>query len=289
MATQSLLALAAAAALLPAASACAAARRVAGAPYAPGVPITDARNESHLIADMVYDDFEVARLVANLSTVYATDLCVWTQQALPSPPAGLQPDGSCEPAPCAWPPLPTVLADVQSLAALGAQAIERMALMDVGAHSFLGSTCGGGSGNAAVLCAADPGSSYCAPGLLAMRTRWAVASNIVKVTAQTLDAVIANYSLWRGSSAWHLPAMTSQIVQRGWGFGGAITIKVLPCAAVPAPLVGTSYGCDAIDPATGRAVYDEAFDAWSEYKEDREWLREAVRRLGEGRRGPAKR
>ena len=193
--------------------------------------MSDAQNESSVIADMVSDDFYVARLVANLSAAYATDLCVWTQQALPSPPTGLQPDGSCAPSPCAWPPLPAVLPDVQSLAALGAQAIARMALMDAGAHSFLGSTCGVGSGNAAVLCAADPGSTYCAPGLLAMRQRWAVASNIVMVTPQTLDAVVANYSLWRGSAAWHLPAMSSAIVQRGWGFGGAISIKVLPFSA----------------------------------------------------------
>jgi hypothetical protein len=32
--------------------------------------------------------------------------------------------------------------EVQMLGALGAQAIQRMLLMDVGAHSFLGSTCG---------------------------------------------------------------------------------------------------------------------------------------------------
>ena len=244
--------------------------------------MSDAQNESSVIADMVSDDFYVARLVANLSAAYATDLCVWTQQALPSPPTGLQPDGSCAPSPCAWPPLPAVLPDVQSLAALGAQAIARMALMDAGAHSFLGSTCGVGSGNAAVLCAADPDSTYCSPGLLAMRQRWAVASNIVKVTPQTLDAVVANYSLWRGSAAWHVPAMSSAIVQRGWGFGGAISIKVLPCAAVPAPLVGASFGCDATDPATGRAVWEEAFDFWSGYKEQRGWLRAAVRGLGGG-------
>ena len=268
--------------LLPrAARACAAAQRLRVAPYAPGVPITDAAGESFGLTDLVADDFALARAVANLSAVLSVRLCYWSQQALPSPPTGLQPGGACEPSPCAWPPLPASADEVDMLTALGAQAIARMTLMDAGAHSFLGSTCGAGSGNAAVACAAHPGSVWCAKGMLAQRTRWAVASNIVEMTPATIDAVIANVTTWRGSAVWHLPAITSLIVQRGWGFGGGITAKIIPCDAVPAPLVGTSFGCDALDPATGATVYDEAFSFWSGYKTTSTGLRAALARLRE--------
>ena len=157
-----------------AARACAAAQRLRDAPFAPGVPVVDAAGESFTITDVVADDFAVARAVANLSAAHATRLCLWTQQVLPSPPTGLQPGGSCEPSPCAWPPLPASADDVGMLMALGAEAIGRMALMDAGAFSFVGSTCGAGSGNADVACAAQPGSVWCEKGMLAQRTRWAV-------------------------------------------------------------------------------------------------------------------
>ena len=106
------------------------------------MPYADAAGESFVITDMPDGDFQLARAVANLSATYKTQLCYWSQQALPPPPTGLQPDGSCDPSPCAWPPLPASVDEVQMLGALGAQAIQRMLLMDVGAHSFLGSTCG---------------------------------------------------------------------------------------------------------------------------------------------------
>ena len=75
--------------------------------------------------------------------------------------------------------------DVQALYALGAQAAARMALMDGQRRAFQGSSCGGGYGNARVACAAQPGSAKCSPAVLAQASRWAVASNILRITPDT--------------------------------------------------------------------------------------------------------
>jgi hypothetical protein len=161
--------------------------------------------------------------------------------------------------------------------ALADQAASRMTAMDASNASFLGSTCGGGSGNARVLCAATPSNPRCSPAVLAQASRWAVASNILKITPDTLPAVIANVTLWRGSADWHTPAMYSPQVIKGWGYGGAISFKVMPCSAIPAPLVaGTAYACDTLDPATGKPAWDEGFSFWSNYKSTSPVLQQQV-------------
>jgi hypothetical protein len=210
----------------------------------------------------------VPRTIANLSAAYNVPLCYWSQQVLPSPPTGFDPStGACAGgAPCTWPLLPARLSDVQTLYALGEQATARMALMDAQRRAFQGSSCGGGSGNARVACAAQPGSPKCSPGVLAQTSRWAVASNILRITPDTLQDVISNVSTWRDGDAWHAPAIGSALVASGWGFGGAISFKTLPCAAIPAPLLATAYGCDELDTTSGRIIWDEAFAFWSEYK-----------------------
>ena len=246
---------------------------------APGVPYLDAAGEAVQIHDLPYDSFAVPRFLANLSAFYATDLCYWSQQVLPSPPTGFDPaTGDCgASSPCAWPETPGSLADVQQMYALAAQAMGRMRAMAEGGASFLGSTCDGGLGNARVLCSALPGSPSCTPGALAQPSRWAVASNILRVTPATLPALVANVSLWRSSSDWHAPAMGSALVAKGWGVGGSITFKAMPCAAIPQPLLTASYDCDAINPASNATVWGEAFAYWSAYHAP-QWLQAEVQR-----------
>jgi hypothetical protein len=280
--------LAALAALLPAAHACAFAG--SGAPLppghpspllgitAPGVPYMDAAGEASVFPHLQYNDWQVPRALANLSTHYGTPLCYLSQQVLPSPPTGFSPaTGACTPSPCAWPALPASPSDVAALLALGSQALSRMRAMAAGSPAFQGSTCAMGAGNLAVFCAtAPPATPACSAGARAQATRWAVASNLLRVTADTLPALIANVTDWRGSQAWHAPAMGSDLVAaRGWGFGGAISFKAMPCADVPAALLGNTFDCQALDPASGKTVWEEAFAWWSEYKAP-QWLREEV-------------
>ena len=59
------------------------------------------------------------------------------------------------------------------------------------------------------------------------------------------------------------------------GTGGGITFKVIPCADVPATLMGVAIDCDTLDPATGANVWDEAFGFWSAYTAP-SWLRAEV-------------
>ena len=244
---------------------------------APGVPYLDAAGEATVYPDMPYSNFLVPRTLANLSAHYNVSLCYWSQQVLPSPPAGFSPaTGGCTPSPCAWPALPSSVADVRALYALGLQAMARMRLMS--GPSFLGSTCGAGSGNVRALCAATPGDARCTAGALAQPNRWAVASNVLRMDPTTLAAVVANVSAWRSSVDWHVPAMASDLAARGWGYGGAISFKAMPCAAIPAPLTADSYDCDALDPSTNRTVWEEAFAFWSEYKSP-PWLAAEVRAL----------
>ena len=234
---------------------------------APGVPYMDAAGEATVFPHLPYSDWLVPRAIANLSAAYNVSLCYWSQQVLPSPPTGFDPStGACGGAPCAWPLLPARASDVQALYALGEQATARMALMDAQRRAFLGSSCGGGYGNARTACAAQPGSAKCSPAVLAQASRWAVASNILRITPDTLQDAIANVTDWRAGGAWHAPAIGSALVASGWGFGGAISFKTLPCAAIPAPLLATAYGCDELDAASGRPVWDEAFEFWSSYK-----------------------
>ena len=240
---------------------------------APGVPYLDgAVGGAHAWVDLPYDDFYIARAVANLSIQYATSLCYISQQVLPSPPTGTDPASGN----CTWPSTATDASDVAAVYGLGTQAMTRMRAMQRGSAAFLGSSCGGGSSNVRALCAADPSNAKCVPALLTQRSEWAVASNILRIDAETLPAVVANVSAWRSSEAWHVPAMTSAQVGKGWSTGGGFSFKVVPCADVPPTLVGVAYDCDLIDPATGLPVWDEAFAWWAAYKAPA-WLREGVR------------
>lgn len=226
---------------------------------APTVPYMDASGEATAWPDLIYQNFSVARYIANLSTFYKTPLCYYSQQVLPSPPTGTLPDGNCtwnEPPPSS---------DVLDLLALATQAISRMQTM-ISWGAFRGSQCGSGSSNIQALCAAYPDSELCVSALLKQTSLWAVASNIVEITEQTLPILIANDTKWRSGADWHVPAMASNLVRKGWGSGGGITFKVIPCSSIPATLIGEAYDCDDIDDSTGRAVWDEAFAWWSEYK-----------------------
>jgi len=291
MRPSTLVAAAAAAALLPLpALACAFARRGGALPAghvaldcpnaAPGVPYLDgAVGEAHAWVDLPYGDFYIARAIANLSAQYATPLCYVSQQVLPSPPTGTDPASGN----CTWPAVAADAADVAAIYGLAAQAMARMRVMQQSGPAFLGSSCGGGASNVRALCAVDPAGAKCVPALLNQRSAWAVASNIVRIDAETLPAVVANDTAWRGSESWHMPAMASAQVEKGWSTGGGISFKVVPCADVPPTLVGAAYDCDLLDPATGQPVWDEAFAWWAAYKAPA-WLREGVRAAVAGAR-----
>ena len=283
--------------LLPSSAACAFSRSglprpaghppLADMPHAPGVPYMDLHNDSHYPYegyDMPSDDWVVPRAIANLSAAYNEPLCYWSQQVLPSPPTGFNPaTGDCAPSPCAW-TSPPAAGDVEQLLALGAQATAAAQLMaDASLRpgatpSFLGAQCGSGAANVEVMCrSVDPRSPVCNATGLRQRSQWAVASNILVMTPGTLGAVQSNVTAWRSAPQLHLPAITSGLVQRGWGAGGGISFKVLPCAAVPEALVGRSFGCNEVDAGTGRLVWDEAFAFWQAYQAPG-WLREGMRR-----------
>ena len=146
-----------------------------------------------------------------------------------------------------------------------------------GVPSFIASQCGAGAANLKVLTEAlDPLNPLCNATGLNQRSEWAVASNILSISPNTLDAVYWNVTAWRTSPSLHIPAMTSTLVSKGWGFGGAISFKVLPCSDVPALLVGHSYGCLEVDSQTGRLVWDEAFAFWQGYQAPA-WVDEGLR------------
>ena len=168
-------------------------------PFAPGVPYADSHNDSHYPYpgyDMPSGDWLIPRLVANLSAQSGTALCYWSQQVLPSPPTGFDPNtGGCTPSPCAW-TTPPPAADVEQLLALGEQASGAMqymidaSLRAGGVPSFVGSQCGSGFSNAQVLCRdVDPQNPICNATGLQQRSEWAVASNILVMAPETLNAV----------------------------------------------------------------------------------------------------
>ena len=168
-------------------------------PFAPGVPYADAHNDSHYPYpgyDLPSGDWLIPRLVANLSAQSGTALCYWSQQVLPSPPTGFDPNtGGCTPSPCAW-TTPPPAADVEQLLALGEQASGAMqymidaSLRAGGVPSFVGSQCGSGFANAQVLCRdVDPQNPICNATGLQQRSEWAVASNILVMAPETLGAV----------------------------------------------------------------------------------------------------
>ena len=65
--------------------------------------------------------------------------------------------------------------------------------------------------------------------------------------------------------------MRSSLVLKGWGTGGAISFRLMPCDDIPLPLRTTAYDCDTVDASTGRPVYDEALAWWLAYDEPA-WL-----------------
>jgi hypothetical protein len=256
-------------------------------PMAPGVPYMDSWNSSVYPwagYDLPSDSWFVPRAIANLSAQHSTALCYWSQQVLPSPPTGFDPStGSCAPSPCAWTTPPSAT-DVKELYVLADQAIGAMqymigvSLRPGGIPAFVGSQCGSGASNIRVLCSVEPKNPICNATGLQQRSEWAVASNILAMTPDTLDAVFNNVTAWRTSGSLHIPAMTSALVSKGWGAGGAISFKVLPCSDVPAPLMGAAYGCNEVDPSSGSLVWDRAFAFWQGYKAPA-WLREGLRAL----------
>ena len=257
-------------------------------PNAPGVPYADLHNQSlypYPGYDMPSASWIIPRTIANLSAQHNATLCYWSQQVLPSPPTGFDPASrTCTPSPCQWASPPSA-ADVRELMELADQAISRMQYMvDVsfapgGVPAFVGSQCGSGYANIRVLCKdVDPANPVCNATGLKQRSEWAVASNILAITPDTLSAVYYNVSAWRTSPELHIPSMTSSLVSKGWGAGGAISFKVLPCSAIPAPLLGHSYGCNQVDTSTGNLVWDEAFAFWQSYQTPT-WLHEALQPL----------
>ena len=97
---------------------------------------------------------------------------------------------------------------------------------------------------------------------------WATASAVFRMTASNAAAVKETVALWRLLPTLHEPAITSPQVQAGWGFGGGITFKFVPCDVIPARFLGGAGGasCHALaassSPAHPLAEFDDAYAFW---------------------------
>jgi len=68
---------------------------------------------------------------------------------------------------------------------------------------------------------------------------------------------------WRTESGGHVPQMTSDLIQGGWGPGGQIISKTVPCGQIPEKYRYQNLGdCDEMGDS-GITIADEAFQVWS--------------------------
>lgn len=86
-----------------------------------------------------------------------------------------------------------------------------------------------------------------------------------KIQGSRIDELKAMLSSWRAdpNGLSHVPQMTSTLVhQRGWGPGGQIISKVVPCSQIPEKFMYQNLAdCDEL--GDSRTLADEAFEVWS--------------------------
>lgn len=250
---------------VPLAVGCAFARTRAGE-FAPECPMLGFNDTALLIPNLEVGNWTIVDVGASLAASTGRDMCYWSMQLLPSPPAGLQANGTCAPSPCVWTGQPA-LSDVQNVGRLGDQAMYRLKSL-VGAGVVENAFCGAGRTNAAVSCAANASSPFCSPAFLNMSAMWATASAVFRVTATNAADVKKTVALWRLLPTLHEPAITSPQVQAGWGFGGGITFKFVPCDIIPARFLGGAGdpNCHALagssTPSRPLAEFDDAYAFW---------------------------
>lgn len=88
---------------------------------------------------------------------------------------------------------------------------------------------------------------------------------IFKIQGSKLDAFKSMLSTWRAdpNGLSHVPQMTSELVrQRGWGAGGQIISKTVPCSQIPEKFMYQNLGdCDEM--GDSKLLADEALEVWS--------------------------
>lgn len=248
--------------------------------YAPGVPYLGHNNSGFVSHELLLNPSLLAR-VANASSLYSRDMCLWVQQVMTPPPAGWVGNTTCVPGPCSDFEHPSIL-DLAELLILSIESSVQWAQFaaPLAGVVFMGSTCGGGSISRRVGCAALPIDPHCNATFLNQTSPYSVGSHVFRVTHDTLPLLQQQLSTWLQwpfgepccpfepsapcscSNAWHGPVQSASLIRgRGWGLFGANSAKVVPCDAIPLRFRDATFAeCDAM--GESRALYDEARDVW---------------------------
>lgn len=172
-----------------------------------------------------------------LASALGEDVCYWSMQQLPAPPN-----------PGADGPYTITNSDFDAITFLGDQATSRFQALvtPTGPAAWAGCSIGYNMVQKACLIGNITG-PLCDGRFNNSNVAWPLASVIMRYSANNTQAADDIMYTWRTSQGGHLPAMQSVQVQNGWGYGGAVVAKVVPCAQLPQDLFapgGMSPGCD---------------------------------------------
>jgi hypothetical protein len=218
---------------------------------APTVPYLGHNSSAFPLGSIVDGSWVYVDTIANLSGQLGRELCYVSMQVLPPPPTGFNPaSGQCSPSPCSW-STPPSLPDAQAVLLLASAAMSRMQPLLSAEGPMLSSFCSTGAVTRGVLCE-QAGGPLCNASFLNSSILWPVASNVFKITPATAAAFKASILQWRTSAALHRDTIDSPQTREGWGAGGAVTAKVLPCSDIPQQWLSRpaeQFVCDAMGQA----------------------------------------
>lgn len=181
---------------------------------------------------------------AETAKAVGRDMCYWSMQPLPAPPAGWNvTTGDCgNEAPCSWAAESLTASDealqyFKDIADLGVRAVDRW-------NEFVtedGPALGGWVSSGGNLQA-----TYCVTGILADQCgqdhnnhediKWPTSSILLRITPDNADEVKELIRNWLRAQENHLPAVKADAVRK-WGYGGAggegLTFKLIPCDSIP--------------------------------------------------------
>eukprot|EP00413_Alexandrium_margalefii_P047944 CAMPEP_0204585436 /NCGR_PEP_ID=MMETSP0661-20131031/46915_1 /ASSEMBLY_ACC=CAM_ASM_000606 /TAXON_ID=109239 /ORGANISM="Alexandrium margalefi, Strain AMGDE01CS-322" /LENGTH=313 /DNA_ID=CAMNT_0051594993 /DNA_START=61 /DNA_END=1002 /DNA_ORIENTATION=+ len=209
-------------------------------PWAPGQPVT--HNFLHR--------------VANISATLGKDLCYWSQQTLPPPQNS---SGESEP--------PNEFDAARVMNIYGELATSRLQAMITkdGPVQFVG--CAYGSVLRQAQCNFRLNTSYsCSPPVNKQYVKYPVSSVMFKITPETIDEIADIVYTWRTTMSGHTPNMHAVVAKGsgayGWGQGGGLFAKIVPCGDLPDGILKQSHACDEVNAKSGRIFADEWFGVW---------------------------